>query len=61
MRYGHVYLISHKFDALNYFKSYITMDENQLDRTVKALRTDIAHEYLSDQFKSLCDEKRIVR
>ena len=37
------------------------MVENQLDRTVKALRTDRGREYLSDQFKALCDEKGIAR
>ena len=47
-RYGHVYLISHKSDALNCFKSYLIMVENLLDRTVKALRTDRGREYLSD-------------
>lgn len=36
------------------------MVENQLDRTVKTLRTDRGREYLSDRFKTLCDEKRIV-
>ena len=60
-RYGHVYLINHKSDALNCFKSYLNMVENQLERTVKTLRTDRGREYLSEAFKSLCDEKGIVR
>lgn len=47
-RYGHVYLISHKSDALNCFKRFLTMVENQLDQTVKTLRTNRGHEYLSD-------------
>ena len=33
--------------------------ENQLDRKIKALRTDRGREYLSDQFRQLCDEKGI--
>ena len=60
-RYGHVYLISHKSDALNYFKRFLTMVENQLDQIVKTLRTDRGRQYLSDQFKRLCYEKGIVR
>ena len=35
--------------------------ENQLEKRVKALRTDRGREYLSDQFKKLCDEKGIHR
>ena len=37
----------------------MNMVENQLDRRIKALRTDRSHEYLSEDFKTLCDEKRI--
>ena len=33
------------------------MIENQLDNNVKVLRTDRGHEYLSKQFKELCNEK----
>ena len=60
-RYGHVYLNSHKSEALVCFKQFMSMVENQLDRSIKALRTDCGREYLSDQFKGLCDEKGIVR
>ncbi|KAJ4730414.1 Gag/pol protein [Rhynchospora pubera] len=60
-RYSQVYLISHKSDALSCFKSYMTLVENQLGTTIKALRTDRGREYLSDEFKRLCDEKGIVR
>jgi hypothetical protein len=44
-------LISHKSEALTYFKKFITLVENQLDRNVKALRIDHGREYLSDEFK----------
>ena len=37
----------------------MNMVENQLDRRIKALRTDRGHEYLSEEFKTLCDEKGI--
>ena len=37
------------------------MVENQLNATVNALRTDRGREYISDEFKSFCDEKGILR
>jgi transposase InsO family protein len=60
-RYGHVYLISHKSEAFACFKKFIIFVENQLDRNVKALRTDSGREYLSDEFKQMCEEKVILR
>ena len=59
-RFGHVYLISHKSDALDCFKQYTNLVENQLNVKIKTLRTDRGCEYLSDQFKSFCDEKGIA-
>ena len=35
--------------------------ENQLNLRIKVLRTNHGRDYLSDQFKDLCDEKGIVR
>ena len=58
-RYGLVYLISYKSEALSCFKTFMNMVENQLDRRTKALRTDRSREYLSEEFKTLCDEKGI--
>ncbi|XP_020100887.1 uncharacterized protein LOC109718850 [Ananas comosus] len=55
-RFGHVYLIFHRSEALNCFRRYIYKVENQLDMKIKILRTDRGHEYLSEQFKELCDE-----
>ena len=60
-RYGHVYLISHKYEALDCFIKYLNEVENQLDKKVKILRTDRGREYLSDQVKKLCEEKGIIR
>ena len=60
-RYGHVYLISHKFEALDCFRRYMRLVENQLDKSIKALKTDCGREYLSEQFMELCDEKGITR
>ena len=59
--YGHVYLISHKYEALDCFIKYLNEVENQLDKKVKVLRTDRGKEYLSDQFKKLCEEKGIIK
>ena len=60
-QYGYVYLISHKSEALDCFRRYVSLVENQLDKSIKALRTDCGREYLSKQFKELCDEKGIMR
>ena len=54
-----VYLITHKLEVISCFQSYMSLVENQLDRKIKALRTDRGREYLSDQFRQLCDEKGI--
>jgi len=55
--YGHVYLISHKSEALDCVRQYMNMVENQLGKSIKALRIDRGRKYLSKQFKRLCDEK----
>ena len=60
-RYGHVYLISLKSQALDCFIQCINEVENQLDRKIKALRTDRGCEYLSEQFAKLCNDKGILR
>ena len=60
-RFGYVYLIAHKSEALECFKKFMNLTENQLDKKIKALRTDRGREYLSDQFRELCDEKGISR
>jgi transposase InsO family protein len=43
------------------YRQYMNMVENQLDKSIKALRTDRGREYLSEQFKRLYDEKGIKR
>ena len=54
-------MISHKSKALECFRKYLSLVENQLNSKVKALRIDRGREYLSERFKTLCDEKGIVR
>jgi len=39
-RYEHIFLISHKSEALDYFRSYLSLVENQKNGTMKTLRTD---------------------
>ena len=43
-RYSHVYLISHKSEALDCFRRYVSLVENQLDNSIKALKTDHGRE-----------------
>uniref|UniRef100_A0A2N9FS65 Integrase catalytic domain-containing protein n=1 Tax=Fagus sylvatica TaxID=28930 RepID=A0A2N9FS65_FAGSY len=60
-RYGYVQLIAHRYEALDCFKRFVAEVENQHEKSLKALRTDRGREYLSDQFKDLCEEKGIRR
>ena len=60
-RYGHVYLISLKSQALDCFIQYINEMENQLNRKIKVLKTDRGREYLSEQFAKLCNDKSTLR
>ena len=58
---SHVYLISHKSEALECFKRYNRLVENQLNVNIKALWTVRGREYLSDLFKIYCDDKGIAK
>jgi len=49
-RFDHVYLISHKSEALDCFIRYTNLVENKLSTKIKALRTGRGHKYLSEQF-----------
>ena len=60
-RFGHAYLISHRSEALDCFKRYSTLVENQLNTKIKSLWSDRGHEYLSNLFKAYCAEKGIAR
>jgi len=59
--YDHIFLISYKSKALDNFRRYLSLVENQKNRTVKALCTDRGGEYLSEMFKQFCNEKGIKR
>ena len=60
-RYGYVYLIAHRYEALECFKRFVAEVENQQEKNLKAFRTDRGREYLSDQFRELCETKGIRR
>ena len=49
-RYGYVYLMKHKHETFEKFKEYQNEVENQLNRTIKMLRSDRGGEYLSQEF-----------
>ena len=50
----------HKSEAFDKFKEYRNEVENQLDKRIKALRTDRGGEYLSDEFSAYLKEYGIV-
>nr|GEX49305.1 retrotransposon protein, putative, Ty1-copia subclass [Tanacetum cinerariifolium] len=50
-RYGYVYLFKHKHEVFETFKVFKNKVENQLGKTIKALRSDRGGEYISQEFK----------
>ncbi|KAH9698582.1 hypothetical protein KPL71_024056 [Citrus sinensis] len=59
-RYGYVYLMRHKFEALEKFKKYRAETEKQLDKNIKKLRSDRGGEFLSGDFKEYLVENGII-
>jgi hypothetical protein len=49
-RFCYVYLLKSKYEAFHYFKTYKAEAENQLERTMKQLRSDRGGEYFSSDF-----------
>ncbi|GJT25046.1 retrotransposon protein, putative, ty1-copia subclass [Tanacetum coccineum] len=49
-RYGYVYLLKHKHEVSETFKVFQKEVENQLDKTIKLLRSDRVGEYISQEF-----------
>ena len=49
-KYGYVYLMQHKSEALEKFKEFRDEVEKQLDTHIKAIRSDRGGEYLSNEF-----------
>ena len=53
------FFISHKSEALECFRRYLRLVENQKNGTMKVVRTDRGGEYLSEMFKKFYNEKEI--
>ncbi|KAK8571249.1 hypothetical protein V6N13_103378 [Hibiscus sabdariffa] len=59
-RYGYIYLMRHKSEALEKFKEFKNEVQNQHGKSIKALRSDRGGEYLSQDFDELLKECEIV-
>ncbi|KAK8633903.1 hypothetical protein V6N13_014737 [Hibiscus sabdariffa] len=55
-RYGYIYLMHHKSEALKKFKEFRNEVQNQHGKSIKALRSDRGGEYLSHEFDELVKE-----
>ncbi|GJZ57849.1 retrovirus-related pol polyprotein from transposon TNT 1-94 [Tanacetum coccineum] len=60
-RYGYVYLLKHKHEVFETFKVFKNEVENQLEKTIKALRSDRGGEYISQEFKDYLKTCGIVQ
>ncbi|GJV67380.1 retrotransposon protein, putative, ty1-copia subclass [Tanacetum coccineum] len=60
-RYGYVYLLKHKHEVFETFKVLKNEVENQLGKTIKALRSDQGGEYISQEFKDYLKACRIIQ
>nr|GEU60891.1 hypothetical protein [Tanacetum cinerariifolium] len=59
--YGYVYLLKHKHEVFEMFKVFKNEVENQLGKTIKALRSDRGGEYISQEFKDYLKACGIVQ
>ncbi|KAK8699137.1 hypothetical protein V6N13_115231 [Hibiscus sabdariffa] len=59
-RYVYIYLMHHKYEALEKFKEFKNEVHNQHGKSIKALRSDRGGEYLSQDFDELLKECGIV-
>ncbi|GKD10739.1 retrotransposon protein, putative, ty1-copia subclass [Tanacetum coccineum] len=60
-RYGYVYILKHKHEVFETFKVFKNEVENQLGKTIKALRLDRGGEYISQEFKDYLKACGIVQ
>ncbi|GJS43694.1 retrotransposon protein, putative, ty1-copia subclass [Tanacetum coccineum] len=60
-RYGYVYLLKHKHEVFETFKVFKSEVENQLGKTIKAIRSDRGGEYISQEFKDYLKAYGIVQ
>ncbi|KAK9020229.1 hypothetical protein V6N11_054719 [Hibiscus sabdariffa] len=59
-RYGYIYLMRHKSEALEKYKEFRNEVQNQHGKSIRALRSDRGGEYLSHEFDELLKECGIV-
>ncbi|GJV30881.1 zinc finger, CCHC-type containing protein [Tanacetum coccineum] len=59
-RYGYVYLLKHKQEVFETFKVFQKEVENQLEKTIKSLRSDRRGEYTSQEFLDHLKEHGII-
>ena len=59
-RYGYIYLMHHKSEALEKFREYKTEVENLLGKTIKILRSDRGGEYMDLRFQDYMIEHGIT-
>ncbi|GKD44455.1 retrovirus-related pol polyprotein from transposon TNT 1-94 [Tanacetum coccineum] len=59
-RYGYVYLLKHKHEMFETFKVFQKEVENQLEKTIKSLRSDRRGEYMSQEFLDHLKDHRII-
>ncbi|GJU19966.1 retrotransposon protein, putative, ty1-copia subclass [Tanacetum coccineum] len=60
-RYGYIYLLKHKHEIFETIKVFKIKVENQLGKTIKALRSDRGGEYISQEFKDYLKACGIVQ
>ncbi|GJU85517.1 retrotransposon protein, putative, ty1-copia subclass [Tanacetum coccineum] len=60
-RYGYVYLLKHKHEVFKTFKVFKNEVENQIGKTMKALRSERGGEYISKEFKYYLKAYEIVQ
>ncbi|GJY99250.1 retrotransposon protein, putative, ty1-copia subclass [Tanacetum coccineum] len=59
-RYRYVYLLKHKHEVFETFKVFQKEVENQLEKTIKSLRSDRGGEYMSQEFLDHLKEHGII-
>ena len=59
-RYGYLYLMKHKDESFEKFKTFKNEVQNQLGKSIKALRTNQGGEYLSQEFDDYLKDCGIV-
>ena len=59
-RYGYLYLMRYKSEALEMFKEFRNEVEKQLGRSIKSLRSDRGGDYLSEAFLDYLKDNGIL-